>query len=226
MIVTLDGPAGAGKSTAAKMLAQRLGFEFLDTGAMYRTVTLACLRAALDVRDQQALAQLLAKLRLEMPPGKVIMNGEDVTGLLRTAEVTAAAGRLAANHLVRHDLARRQRAMAAGRDMVCEGRDQGTVVFPDAACKFFLVADSGERARRRQKEMAARGEVLPWEQVLKSQEERDRRDAQRDLAPMVPAADAIYLDTTDMSLEEVVDRMEQEILKKRELAPADAPPKP
>src|SRR5262245_18143357 len=141
MIVTIDGPAGSGKSSAARMLAGRLGFEYLDTGAMYRAVTLAALRAGLDLRDQEALARLLDGLVLDMPPGRVILGGEDVSGAIRTAEVTEASKPVADIPVVRRRLVGMQRTIAAGRDMVCEGRDQGTLVFPDAACKFFLVAD-------------------------------------------------------------------------------------
>src|SRR5438132_1507987 len=214
MIVTIDGPAGAGKSSAARALAKRLGFEFLDTGAMYRAVTLAGLRAGCDLTDQAALARLLASLRLEMPPGRVIVNGEDVTGAIRTVEVTAASRAVADSPVVRRRLAELQRAIAAGRDFVCEGRDQGTVVFPDAACKFFLVADPQERARRRHREMQARGETVAWEDVLRAQDARDARDAARDLGPMVPAADAILLDSTQLGPAEVVARMELEVRNK------------
>ena len=214
MIITLDGPAGAGKSSAAKALAERLGFQYLDTGAMYRGVTLAALRAGIDPGNQQALLRLLANLQLEMPPGRVFLNGEDVTKEIRAARVTQASGRIADSPVVRQYLAGLQRAWAAGRNFVCEGRDQGTIVFPQATCKFFLVADPHERARRRQREMASRGEVFPWDEVLRAQEERDHRDTARDLAPMVPAADAIILDTTHLSLDQVVDRLEQEVRKK------------
>jgi cytidylate kinase len=214
MIVTLDGPAGAGKSSAAKALAGRLGFEYLDTGAMYRAVTLAVLRAGTDPQDQRTLAQLLTGLRLEMPPGRVLLNGEDITKEIRAAKVTYASGRVADSPIVRRQLVDLQRTWAGGRNVVCEGRDQGTLVFPDAACKFFLIADPQERARRRQREMAARGEVFSWDEVLRAQEERDRRDAARDLAPMVPATDAIILDTTHLSLDQVVERMEQEVKKR------------
>src|SRR5262245_47023253 len=140
MIVTIDGPAGAGKSTAARTLARRLGFEFLDTGAMYRAVTLAALRAGCDLNDEQALGRLVAGLTLEMPPGRVVLAGEDVTDSIRTPEVTAGTGKVASSPAVRRRLSELQRALAAGRNIVCEGRDQGTIVFPDAACKFFLVA--------------------------------------------------------------------------------------
>jgi len=215
MIITIDGPAGAGKSSAAKALARKLSFEFLDTGAMYRAVTLAVLRAGLDPHDHEAVARLLPGLRLEMPPGGVLLDGEDVATLIRSPEVTAASRSIADNGAVRRRLSELQRAMAAGRDMVSEGRDQGTIVFPDAACKFFLVADPAERARRRQREMTARGEMVAWEAVLEAQEARDRRDSARDLAPMVPAPDAIILDSTRLSLDQVVERMEQEIRRCR-----------
>ena len=220
MIVTIDGPAGAGKSSAAKALAKRLGFEFLDTGAMYRAVALAALRAGLDLHDQQGLARLLGTLSIEMPPGRVLLNGEDVTTAIRTREVTAATSPVADSKVVRQHLADLQRAIAAGRDMVCEGRDQGTIVFPNAECKFFLVADPRERAIRRQKEMASRGELIALEEVLRAQEVRDDRDAARDLAPMVPAPDAVRLDTTHLRLDQVVERMEHEmILRKGENSP-------
>jgi cytidylate kinase len=215
MIITLDGPAGAGKSSAAKALAQRLGFEYLDTGAMYRAITLAVLRGGIDPGNPQALSRLLAELRLEMPSGRVLLNGEDVTKEIRVARVTQASGRVADSPVVRQYLVSLQRAWASGRNIVCEGRDQGTVVFPHAECKFFLIADPHERARRRQREMAARGEVFAWDEVLRAQEGRDRRDAARNLAPMVPAADAIIVDTTHLSLEQVVDWLEQEVRKKQ-----------
>jgi cytidylate kinase len=211
MIVTLDGPAGAGKSSAAKTLAQHLGFEFLDTGAMYRAVTLAALRAGIDLGDQQALGELLKTLRLELPPGRVWLNGEDVTQAIRTGAVTKASGLIADSPVVRRRLVELQRAIAEGRDFVTEGRDQGTIVFPNAACKFFLKADATERARRRQRDMAARGEIVSFEEVLRAQEERDARDAARHIAPMVPAADAIILDSTKLTLEQVVERMKQEV---------------
>lgn len=210
MIITIDGPAGAGKSSAAKMLAHRLGFAFLDTGAMYRAVTLAALRAHLNLADQIALARLLKGLKIELPPARVLLNGEDVTLPIRAPEVTAASGQIADSRVIRQQLIEWQRAFAAGLDVVCEGRDQGTIVFPQAACKFFLVADPVERAKRRQKELAARGHQVDLQEVLRAQEVRDRRDAERDLAPMRPAADAILLDSTHLTLDQLVERMEHE----------------
>lgn len=208
MIVTIDGPAGAGKSSAARALAQLLNFEFLDTGSMYRAVALAALRAGVDPRDEPALSVLVAGLRLELPSGgQVLLDGEDATSAIRTREVTAATGAVADSPSVRGRLAKMQRTIAEGRNVVCEGRDQGTIVFPDAGCKFFLFADPNERARRRQREMAARGESVAWETILRDQRVRDERDAARDLAPMKPAEDALLLDSTGLSPEEVVEAM-------------------
>ena len=211
MIVTIDGPAGAGKSSAAKALARRLGFDFLDTGAMYRAVTLAGLRAGCDLNDPKAMEALLGDMVLEMLAGKVLINGEDITGPIRTPEVTAASGSVASNPPVRKQLGVWQRALAAGRNIVCEGRDQGTIVFPDADCKFFLQADPEERARRRHRELLARGQQISLLEVRQAQESRDRRDADRRIAPMVPANDAIILDSTHFTLEQIVERMEQEV---------------
>jgi cytidylate kinase len=211
MIVTIDGPAGAGKSSAAKELARRLGFDYLDTGAMYRAVTLAAQRARIDTRDQNALAGLLRQIELELRPGRVYLNGEDVTEAIRSQDVTAGSGAIADSPVVRRRLVELQWQIAMGRNMVCEGRDQGTVVFPEAICKFFLVADAEERARRRQLEMQARGEKTSWKELLRAQQERDQRDAARDLAPMVPAADAIHLDSTHLDAQAIVDQMERQV---------------
>jgi cytidylate kinase len=215
MIITIDGPAGSGKSSSAKELARRLGFEFLDTGAMYRAVTLAALRGNVDVSDPQATERLLDGMRLEMTPGRVLLNGEDVTREIRAGKVTAASGAVADSPVVRCRLAEWQRQIAAGRNIVSEGRDQGTIVFPQAECKFFLVARPEERARRRQRDMTNRGENVAWDDVLKAQEIRDTRDRQRDLAPMIPAHDAIILDSTQLTLEQVVERMEQHVLNSK-----------
>jgi cytidylate kinase len=215
MIITIDGPAGAGKSSAAKLLARRLGFDFLDTGAMYRAVTLAALRAKIDLADQHGLARLLDGLAIDMPPGRVVLNGENITGLIRTPEITAASAPIASSRVVRERLVGWQRQIAHGRDIVCEGRDQGTLVFPRAECKFFLVADPTERARRRHRELSERGQESSFDQVLEAQQARDARDAARDIAPMAPADDAIILDSTALTLDEVVARMEQEVGRRR-----------
>ena len=214
MIVTIDGPAGAGKSSAARRLAERLGFDFLDTGAMYRAVTLTVVRTGCDALDEAALGRLLDTMRLEMPAGTVLLGGEDVTSAIRTPEITRASAAIADSPVVRRRLVSWQRAIADGRDIITEGRDQGTIVFPDAGCKFFLVAHPEERARRRHRELTARGEQIALETVLESQKQRDERDAARDIAPMVPAADAITLDTTALTLDEVIAAMEQEVRRR------------
>ncbi len=215
MIVTIDGPAGAGKSSAAKHLAKRLGFQYLDTGAMYRAVTLAGIRQGSDFQNPDSLEALLRAIHIELPPGKVILNGEDVTQEIRNPKVTDAASALAANPQVREYLVIRQREIADNADMICEGRDQGTVVFPKADCKFFLTANPEERANRRFRELNARGEKITWEEVFHAQLARDKRDSQRDCSPMVPAQDAIVLDSTHLSLDQVVKQMETEVRRCR-----------
>ena len=208
MIVTIDGPAGAGKSSAARALAHRLGYEFLDTGAMYRAVTWAALRGNIDVNDQQALERLLDALHIEVLAARVVLNGEDITGLIRTPEVTAASAAIANSAVVRRRLVAWQRQLAQGRSIVCEGRDQGTIVFPNAGCKFFLVADPQERACRRHRELVARGADVALDEILTAQQARDQRDRDRAIAPMIPAADAIFLDSTGLTIHQVVDQME------------------
>lgn len=214
MIITIDGPAGAGKSSVARALARELQFEFLDTGAMFRVVTLAALRAGIDRFDQDALSRLLDTLRLEMPPGRVLLNDEDVTDAIRTSEVTAVSGAIADSPIVRKYLAQMQRAIAEGRNIVTEGRDQGTVVFPQAGCKFFLTADPEERARRRQAQLAQRGEHVPLNEVLRAQQERDARDQARVLAPLKPAEDAVMVDSTNQTIDQVVEQMASVVRQK------------
>ena len=211
MIVTIDGPAGSGKSSAARGLSYRLGFEFLDTGAMYRVVALALTRANIDFADRERVDPFLAALSMEMLPGRVLLNGEDVTVEIRTPEISAAASKVAAFAHVRRDLVEQQRVIARKRRFVCEGRDQGTVAFPDAECKFFLTASPESRAERRHRELIERGQDIALEQVLAEQHERDDRDSSRDVAPLRPADDAIVIDTSHMTLEQVLDRMEGEV---------------
>jgi CMP/dCMP kinase len=211
-VVTIDGPAGAGKSTVSHLLAGRLGWRLLDTGAMYRAVTLAALRAEADLNDDAALGSLAARVSVKLPLGRVLLDGEDVTGVVRTAEVTRATGTLADSPSVRRRLVQWQREFAAENDVVSEGRDQGTVVFPDALRKFFLTAGLEERARRRHAEYRARGDTIALETVLHDMSLRDDRDAARPIAPMKPAPDATVIDTTGMSLDEVVDYLEREVL--------------
>jgi cytidylate kinase len=178
---------------------------------MYRAVAYAALRDGVNLGNATAVTDWLVTMQLEARPGIVRLDGVDISGRIRTPEITAAASRVAVLAPVRRHLVQLQRQAAVGRNLVCEGRDQGTVVFPDAERKFFLVADRLERARRRHHELLARGSDVTLEDVLRGQDERDRRDAERDLAPMVPAPDAIILDTTALTPEQVVERMQSEV---------------
>jgi cytidylate kinase len=209
MIVTIDGPAGAGKSSAARELARRLGFRFLDTGAMYRAVTLAAIQRGVDLTDADALARLAGEIHVELRGDRVLLDGRDVSDAIRTFEVTAAIHYAADDPAVRAVLVGWQRAAAGGSDVVTEGRDQASVVFPDAECKIFLTADEQERARRRQRDLAGRGEDVPLGEVLAKQRLRDERDSTRSVGPLVKADGAIEVPTDGLSPEEVVDRLEQ-----------------
>src|SRR5262245_31686171 len=183
-VVTIDGPAGAGKSTVARRLAERLGWRFLDTGAMYRVATLAALRAGIDLSSEEALAELVSGLKITLLPDKVLLLEEDVSSAIRSAEITQASRFVADSPGVRRQLVQRQREFASEQDTVTEGRDQGTIVFPQATCKFFITASNDERARRRLAEHEARGEPATFESVLAAQIARDARDEARAIAPM------------------------------------------
>ncbi len=209
MIVTIDGPAGAGKSSVSKELARRLGFAFLDTGAMYRAVALAALRARLGDDDENKIADMAERLTIEFRGDQVLLDGADVTQEIRIGEVSAAVYLAADNPRVRARLVDQQRQIARARDTVTEGRDQGTVAFPDAECKIFLTASPLERARRRYAEQAARGESVSLEEVLAQQIERDRRDAIRPVGALVKAADAVEVLTDGLTADEVVARLEE-----------------
>jgi CMP/dCMP kinase len=209
MIVTIDGPAGAGKSSAARRLAKRLGFRFLDTGAMYRAVALAGQRRRVVWGDADELAQVAAELTLELTDDRVLMDGEDVTQAIRTLEITTLTQFAADNEAVRRRLIELQRAFAEGRDVVTEGRDQATVVFPNAECKIFLTAGEEERARRRFQDLLARGEEVDLAEVLKKQRLRDQRDVQRVFGGLAKASDSIEVLTDGLSPDEVVNRLEQ-----------------
>ena len=204
MIVAIDGPAGAGKSTAAKALAQRLGFEFLDTGAMYRAVAWSCLSTDVKLDDVVLVAAIAGRLKIEFAEHHILCDGRDVTQEIRTAESSAAASVVAAIPAVRHEMVRLQRAAAEGRDVVTEGRDQGSVVFPDAECKVFLTADAVERAERRQQELEQRGFPTTLDRVLAEIHDRDHRDKTRADSPLVMATDAVYLDSSALTIAEVV----------------------
>lgn len=208
MIVAIDGPAGAGKSSVARILARRLGFRFLDTGAMYRTVALAALERDIPLNDQPAVADLAARLSMELDDDRVFLDGRDVTTEIRAARVTAHVHYVADNDAVRRHLIARQRSAVIGGRIVTEGRDQGTLAFPDSPCKIFLTATPLERARRRLQELQARGETTSLTEVLQQQEERDQRDALREFGRLEKAADAVEVATDGLTSEQVVDRLE------------------
>jgi cytidylate kinase len=209
MIITIDGPAGSGKSTAARELARRLGFRFLDTGAMYRAVALAGKRQGVAWGDADELARVAAGLKLELTDDRILMNGEDVTREIRTLDITTLTQYAADNEAVRRQLIDEQRAFAAGRDIVTEGRDQATVVFPNAECKIFLTAGEEERARRRFQDLKARGEEVDLGEVLAKQRLRDRRDVERAFGGLAKASDSIEVCTDGMTPEQVVDHLER-----------------
>jgi cytidylate kinase len=208
MIVTIDGPAGAGKSTVSRTLAARLGFDFLDTGAMYRAITLAAFQRQLDWSQPDQLAALAHSVRIEVANRRVLLDGEDVSAAIRVNEITNLVHYAANNPAVRERMVELQRAAAVGRNMVTEGRDQGTVVFPDAECKIYLTASPSERARRRSAELAARGETVAYAEILAQQQLRDERDAARSCGPLAAARDAIEVLTDGLSPDQVVDRLE------------------
>jgi pantoate ligase / CMP/dCMP kinase len=211
-IIAIDGPAGAGKSTVTKQVANKLGLLFLDTGAMYRSVTLAVLREGIDLRDQDKVQAIAAESKIQLfanplagKPMQVLLNGEDITTEIRTPEVTANVSAIAAQAAVREILVKQQQLIGQTGGVVMEGRDIGTHVFPDAEVKIFLTASAEERAKRRQADLIAQGQVAPDLATLEQEiEERDRKDSTRDHAPLIQAEDATLVNTDGLSIEEVV----------------------
>ncbi len=211
IVVTIDGPAGAGKSTVAKQLARRLGYGLLDTGAIYRAVALLSQREGIEWSDAERCAGIATNLdisyKLIGDKNHVFVAGEDVSSAIRTPEISQGASQVSAHPPVRAALLDIQRRVAKGGGLVVEGRDTGTVVFPAAEAKFFLTATPEERARRRVAELAATGTQVDYEQTLREIAERDTRDASRDVAPMKPADDALMVDSSVQTIEEVVENL-------------------
>jgi len=204
LIIAIDGPGGSGKSTTARAVARRLGFTYIDSGAMYRAVALWALRLGMDLHDLHRLEQLAREARIELPGDQVLLNGEDVTAQIRDPEVSEAASRVAAQPGVRRAMREEQRRIGSDGPAVMEGRDIGTVVFPEAQVKIFLDAQPEQRARRRASELG-----VPVEAVARDLEERDQRDRSRVEAPLTQAPDAEYLDTTHLTPAQV----EEAVLK-------------
>jgi cytidylate kinase len=216
VVVTIDGPAGAGKSTVAKQLARTLGYRLLDTGAIYRAVALAARQANVAWTDAEACAAIARSLDIRFDfvtdaggeaKNHVFVAGEDVSAQIRTPEVSQGASQVSAHPPVRAALLDLQRRLGTGGGVVVEGRDTGTVVFPAAQAKFFLTASEQERARRRVAELRAAGSEVDEAHTLAEIQERDRRDASRDVAPMKPAADALLIDSSTQTIEQVVESL-------------------
>ncbi len=213
-VIAIDGPAGAGKSTAAMALAKALGFLYVDTGAMYRALTLAALRRRVSPHDGDALESLAGEVRIETvyrqaddPPYRVLVDGEDVTEDIRRPEVSGVVSQVSAHPSVRKRMTQIQRAMALRGGVVMEGRDVGTVVYPEADVKFFITASAGERARRRHRELVKKGIMVTLREVEEDINRRDCLDSTRTTAPLRRAPDALLVDTTGISPEEVVRRL-------------------
>ena len=222
-IVTIDGPSGAGKSTISKLLAANLNYTYLDTGAMYRVVGLRVERSGLDLEAENArkkLVRLLDTLDVALAAGeegqetRAFLNGEDVSDAIRTPELAMVASRVSAEPEVRKKLTEMQRAIGSSGAIVAEGRDMGTVVFPEAKHKFFLDATPEERARRRQKQLQEKGQKVEFEKLVAQIQKRDRDDSSRSLAPLQPAADAVVIDSSQMSIDEVVSFMLKAVRRK------------
>jgi len=213
-IIAIDGPAGSGKSTVSKLIAKKLDLLYIDTGAMYRALTLKAMRKGIALEDEKALAELAKATKIELKNKgslRVILDDEDVSSHIRTPEVTANVKYIARTPGVRHEMVKLQRAMGEGSGGVLEGRDIGTVVFPDARYKFYLDASAEERARRRHKDMLAIGAKQEVDRIKKDIIERDASDVNRPVGALKQADDAIYIDTTNLSIDDVVNRIKSYI---------------
>ncbi|MBS1859589.1 MAG: (d)CMP kinase [Acidobacteria bacterium] len=209
VVVAIDGPSGAGKSTIARRLAARLGFTYIDTGAMYRAVALWASRQGVDTSDMHRAEQLALAAGIDLAPGRITLNGEDITEAIRTPEISNGASKISAIPGVRRAMVAKQREIGERTSVVMEGRDIGTVVFPRADVKIFLDANASERVRRRHAELAAKGLHISEEQLAREMRERDERDSTRADAPLTQAPDAVYLDSSGMGIDDV----EEAILK-------------
>ena len=205
--IAIDGPAGAGKSTMAKILAKRLGIDYVDTGAMYRAIAVKLIRTGTDYHDGEALAELLSSTDVDYYGGRVYLDGEDVSSIIRTPEVSSMASESSAVPAVRDKLGELQSAIAKKRSLLMDGRDIGTVIIPDAEFKFYLNASSRIRAYRRVLEMREKGIECDLDTVEQEIKERDYRDSHRDYHPLKKADDAIEIDTSDLTISQVVDKM-------------------
>jgi len=211
MIIAIDGPAGSGKSTIAKLIAKRLNYRYIDTGAMYRTVAWTAQKKDIDLTDESAMADIAGSMNIEFAPDangqRVLLDGENITAYLKNETVGRGAATVAAQKFVREVLVARQRQIGATGDIVMDGRDIGTVVFPQAEKKFFFVADAEERGRRRYEELKAKDPGLDLKTIIEEIRQRDYEDCNRKISPLVKADDALEVDTTRLSIEEVTDHV-------------------
>jgi len=206
-VIAIDGPSASGKGTVAALVAKALGFHYLDSGALYRLATLAALRSGASLADESALARVASRMAMEFRDGAVFLDGQDVTEALRTEEVSAAASRVAAWPGVRSALLDRQRGFRRAPGLVADGRDMGSVVFPDAPLKVFLTAGVGVRAERRHKQLMGKGMYAKMADVVEELRRRDERDTSRPVAPLKHYPDAVFLDTTGISIDEAVEKV-------------------
>jgi len=218
-VITIDGPSGSGKGTVAALLAAKLGWNFLDSGALYRLLAFAARNHGVDLTNEEALKLLAAHLDVQFGAGgghgmQIILEGEDVTHAIRNEQVGAGASQVAALPVVRDALLQRQKAFREPPGLVADGRDMGTVVFPDAPLKIFLTASAEERARRRFLQLKAKGDDVNLASLLDEIRARDERDTQREVAPLKPADDAVQLDSTDLSIEQVLGQILSEVAKR------------
>jgi len=202
--IAVDGPSGAGKSTVAKAIAKKLNIEYIDTGAMYRALGLKIMNNGIEMKDEDSIKELLKETEIDFVNGDIILDGQVVSHLIRTPEVSMAASACSAYPFVREKLVKAQQQLGASKSVIMDGRDIGTAVFPDAEYKFFVTASDEERAKRRYEELIAKGEDVTFEQVLVDIRQRDYNDSTRAASPLRKADDAEELDTTSMTIDEVV----------------------